>query len=211
MGELSEFATRGLEWIRPYFGAYGIWLVLGLLLLKGVIFVSPFLPGASVLVIAGGLARQGHGSPYLLALSGFAGTAAGDIISYWIGRQLGHRLMRSERWGQAVAHLSVRLRHEPALILFCHFETFLRTFIPATAGMSGVPFRRWLALNAVGSALWAACYTAAGYYLSLSSALMAGRRIALLLLGALLLYLAARYLHKRLTQRRAQASPDPNP
>jgi membrane protein DedA with SNARE-associated domain len=181
---------------------YGCVFVLVALFLKGVIFLGPFMPGAVVLLAVGWFARQGQGSPYLLALCAFLGTVLGDIVSYEIGRKSAGRLLRSKRWGKAIALVSDRVRNEPALLIFCHFETFLRMFVPATAGVSGVPFRRWLMLNATGTALWVAAYIAAGYFLSRAGALAAGNTIGLSVIGLLILLIAAHYVRGRLKHQR---------
>lgn len=205
---MTEFAADWLGHIQPYFVEYGFWLILALLFLKSLIFLAPIMPGASVLVLAGGLARHGQGSLYLLALSGFIGTVAGDTVSYFIGQKAGHRLLRSKRWGKSVTSVSERVRKEPALLVFCHFETILRMLVPATAGMSGVPFRRWLLLNAAGSALWVAAYMAAGYFLSFSGALAISEKVGPIVLLLVVAIVGGRYLMRRHARQKASSVRD---
>lgn len=194
---MTDFAEEWLGRIQPYFGEYGCWLVLVILFLKGVIFVGAVMPSAGVLVVAGGLVRQGQGSLFPLALAGLVGTAAGDTVSYILGQRLGHRLIQSKRWGKSIVSISERIRKEPALILFCHFENFLRMLVPVTAGISGVPFRKWLVLNTAGSVFWVAAYITMGYFLSLSGALAASKTIGLVVLGLLIVWFGARYISVR--------------
>jgi membrane-associated protein len=191
---MSDLAADWLGWVQYCFARYGCGFVLVCLFLKNLMFLGPFMPGAVVMVAAGWLARQGQGSPVLLALCGIAGTVAGDTASYLIGRKAEDRLLRSPRWGKALASLSERVRDEPALLLFFHFETFLRMVVPAAAGLGGVPLRRWLALNVAGAALWVVAYGGAGYFLSLSGALAAGKTMGFVVVGFIVLLVAMHHI-----------------
>jgi len=202
---VNEYAAEWLGWVQSCFARYGCWFVLVSLFLKNLIFLGPFMPGAVVMVVAGWLARQGQASLSLLALSGIVGTVAGDTVSYLIGRKAGDRLLRSKRWGKAIASVSERVRNEPALLIFCQFETVLRMFVPAAAGLSGVPFGRWLLLTTLGAALWVAAYGAAGYFLSLSGGLAAGKTITFVVIGFLIVVLIAHHFLGRFLRRREPA------
>ena len=176
---MGEVAADWLNRLEPYFSEYGCWFLLAVLFLENVVLLGAIMPGAVVLVVSGWLAQQAQSSPYPLVLAGFAGTVAGDVTSYFIGKTAGGRLARSERWREGFAAVGERVRNEPALFACCHFLSYLRLFVPATAGMSGVPFRRWLALDATGAALWVSTHVAAGYCLSLSGASAAGKTITI--------------------------------
>ena len=202
---MSEIAADWQGRVQPYFAEYGCWFVLALLVLENVMFLGALIPGAVVLVVGGWLTRQEQGAPYLLMLAGFVGTVAGDTVSYFIGRKAGDRLLQSKRWGKGIVSVSERVRREPMLLMFCHFVSYLRMFVPATAGMSGVPFRRWLMLDATGAALWVASHVAAGYFLSLSSASEVGRTSGVIVIGLFLVIITARYLKGMFLRRRAQA------
>lgn len=194
---MNEFAADWLERLRPYFADYGWGIVLGVLFLKNLLFFGAVLPGAALLVAAGWFARQGQGSLVPLALCAFAGTVAGDAVSYLIGRRAAAWLLRSHKWGKTVAALAERVRDEPALFVFCHFQTALRMFVPAAAGISGVPFGRWMTLTAIGAAIWVACYVGAGYLLSLAGALAAGKTAALGVVGLLFVVIVGRHLYRQ--------------
>lgn len=200
---MTEVATDWLGRMQPYFAEYGCWFVLTLLFLENVMFLGVFIPGAVVLLVGGWLARQEQGLPYLLALSGFIGTLAGDTVSYFIGKRTGDGLLKSERWGKGITAVSERVRNEPALLMFCHFVSYLRMLVPATAGMSGVPFHRWLMLDAIGAALWVTSHVAAGYFLSLSGASEAGRKITIVVVSLFLILVIARQFKVRFLRPQA--------
>ncbi len=192
---MTELAADGLRLVQSYFAAYGFWFVLAALFLENVMFLGTVIPGAIVLVVGGALAQQ-QGLPFLaqVALAGYAGTVAGDIASYGIGRRLGSRLLRSDRWGGTVRAVCERVRREPALMMFCHFGAYLRMFVPASAGLSGIPFGRWLLLDATGAALWVGAHVAVGYFLSVSGAMASSRTIASVIVTLVLGFIALRYL-----------------
>jgi len=190
---MGEVAADWLGRVQPYFSAYGGWFVLAALFLENVLFLGVLIPGAVVLVVSGWLAQQGQSAPYPLVLAGFVGTVAGDIASYCIGKKVGGRLSQSRRWGKEFAAASERVRAEPALFLCCHFAAYLRMFVPAAAGMSGVSFRRWLLLDATGAALWVTTHVAAGYCLSLSGASEAGRTVGIAVIVLFVIIVLARH------------------
>jgi membrane-associated protein len=203
---MSDLVSAGLEQLQTYFRAYGLWFVFAALFLENVMFLGVLIPGAVVLVMAGWLAQQeGQGFPYWLAVVGYLGTVAGDSVSFTIGRKAGGRLLKSERWGKGLAAASERVRAEPALLMFCHFGSYLRMFVPAAAGMSGISFRRWLMLDATGAALWITAHVAVGYFLSLSGALASSKKIAVVIIVLVLAFIAVRYYR---AMRRARREAD---
>ena len=188
------------EWlhlVRTYFSQYGYAFVFVALFLENVLFLGVFVPGVVVLLLCGWLASQASESPYPLMLFGFLGTVSGDSVSYAMGSRLGDRLLRSKRWGGGIAATTERVRREPAVLMFCHFVSYLRMFVPMSAGVSGVPFRRWLALDASGAALWVVSHVLIGYFLSMSSAHAYMGWIALCVGVALAALVAGRYLLRR--------------
>jgi membrane protein DedA with SNARE-associated domain len=203
---MGELAADGFRMLQTYFAEYGMWFVFAALFLENVMFLGTLIPGAVVLVMAGWLAQQnGHEFPYWLVVIGFLGTVAGDTVSYAIGRKVGDRLLQSERWSKGVTSVSERVRREPALMMFCHFGSYLRMFVPAAAGMSGVPFRRWLMLDATGAALWVASHVAVGYFLSFSGALASSKNIAAVVIVLVLGYIGVRYLKAAMVRKRMRA------
>jgi membrane protein DedA with SNARE-associated domain len=209
---MSELIAEGLRLLQNSFAEYGYWFVLLALFLENVMFLGTVIPGAIVLVMAGGLAQQqGHGFPYWLALAGYAGTLAGDMTSFAIGRKLGHRILQSKRWGKGMTAAVERVRREPALLMFCHFGSYLRMFVPASAGMSGVPFRRWLPLDAIGAGLWVLTHVAAGYFLTLSGAKASSRTIGAVIVTLVVGYIGLRYLRAAFLKKRQRGLWPPGP
>jgi membrane protein DedA with SNARE-associated domain len=96
------------------------------------------------------------------------GAVVGDSIGYEIGRHFGGRLRDSrlgrrvgaERWAKADAHLA---DHGGRAVFLGRFIGFLRALVPALAGASGMPYRKFIAYNALGGLLWAPGLVLAGY------------------------------------------------
>jgi membrane-associated protein len=131
-------------------------------------FVGLVLPGETALLLAGALAGTGRLS--LTVLVGLAMVAAvvGDSVGYEVGRHLGPRLMDSragrlvgaKRWARAEA---IMARRGGWAVLAGRWVGVLRALMPAIAGSTRMPYRRFLLFNALGGTLWAAVVVVAGY------------------------------------------------
>ena len=150
---------------------YGSW-VYGILFL--IVFIEtgvvamPFLPGDSLLFAAGALAGAGSLEVPVLFATLFAAAVVGDSCNYLIGSRLGSavytresRWIRRERLDQAHAFFE---RHGGKAIVIARFMPFLRTFVPFVAGVGGMRYRRFLACNVLGGALWIASFIGLGYF-----------------------------------------------
>ncbi len=151
---------------------YGIW-VYGIMFL--IIFcetglvVAPFLPGDSLLFVAGALCGAGslewQVQVPLLVLAAFSG----DNTNYWIGRLLGlrvikragSRLIKPEYLDRTHAFYE---KHGGKTILFARFLPIIRTFAPFVAGIGCMNYRVFLMFSALGSVAWISSFTAGGYF-----------------------------------------------
>jgi membrane protein DedA with SNARE-associated domain len=141
-----------------------------------VVFAGVFLenvglpvPGETALLAAGFLAQRGTFSlPWVIGL-GIAAAILGDNLGYWIGRLGGRRL--AERHGRLVGLTPARLasleaffaRHGPGTVFFARFLSGLRVFAAPVAGMSRLPWSRFLLYNAAGAIVWATAVGSVGY------------------------------------------------
>lgn len=128
--------------------------------------LGSFLPGESViLALAVG---TDHWQQKALLLGAVAlGASAGDHVGYGLGRHLGGRLRDTravrrlgvEHWDRAVGFVR---GHGASAVILSRLLPVIRTLVPAIAGVSGLPYRRFLAASITGSALWAALWVGAG-------------------------------------------------
>ena len=134
------------------------------------LMVGFFLPGDSMLVTAGVFAATGHLNILWLNAALIAAAIAGDTVGYWIGRQAGPALFnRPKSRFFNPAHL--RRAHDfyekygGQTIILARFMPIVRTFAPVVAGMGRMAYRRFVAFNVFGGALWVLSMTFIGYYL----------------------------------------------
>lgn len=150
---------------------YGVWVYAILFMIifaETGLVVAPFLPGDSLLFVAGALcglgALQLEWLLPLLMLAAFSG----DNTNYWVGRILGLRLF--ERFnGRLVKreHLdkthAFYEKHGGKTIIFARFLPIIRTFAPFVAGIGLMRYRLFVIFSALGSMAWIASLTLAGY------------------------------------------------
>lgn len=151
---------------------YGVWIYA---ILFCVIFaetglvVTPFLPGDSLLFVAGSVAALGEMDIEVLTAMLFVAAVLGNVVNYEVGRVLGRRMFRdrSSRWLHP-AHLeSTHLFFErwgPSAVIVARFVPFLRTYVPFVAGIGAMTRVRYLSFTVIGAALWVGGLTTLGYF-----------------------------------------------
>ncbi|MHA6162246.1 DedA family protein [Pseudomonas sichuanensis] len=151
---------------------YGPWIYA---ILFAVIFcetglvVMPFLPGDSLLFIAGAVAAGGGMDPVLLAGLLMAAAILGDSTNYVIGRTAGERLFsnpRSKIFRQDYLQRThdFYARHGGKTVTLARFLPILRTFAPFVAGIAHMHYPRFLAFSVTGSLLWVGGLVTLGYF-----------------------------------------------
>jgi membrane-associated protein len=128
------------------------------------LFVGFIVPGELAVILGGVLASRAHVPlPAVLAAS-VVGPILGDSIGYYIGRRYGedtrHRRLK-KRWAKARSW--VKNKGAPAVFLG-RFVPFVRSFIPAAAGVSKMPYRKFLPWNVAAGILWGAGSALLGYF-----------------------------------------------
>jgi len=151
---------------------YGPWIYA---ILFAVIFcetglvVMPFLPGDSLLFIAGAVAAGGGMDPVLLGGLLMAAAILGDSTNYVIGRTAGERLFRNpnskifRRDYLAQTH-NFYARHGGKTVTLARFLPILRTFAPFVAGIAHMNYPRFLGFSVAGSVLWVGSLVTLGYF-----------------------------------------------
>jgi membrane-associated protein len=150
---------------------YGPWIY-GILFL--VIFaetglvVFPFLPGDSILFIAGTVVATAELNIHVLVIALAVAAILGDSVNYSVGHYIGPRVYDrpDSRWFRK-KHLQRTQafydRYGGVTIIIGRFVPIIRTFAPFLAGVAGMSYRRFLSYNIVGGIAWIASLTYAGY------------------------------------------------
>ena len=132
--------------------------------------VGFFLPGDSLLVVAGLVWRAKQLSIVLLLISLFVAAVVGDAVGYYSGLKLGPRIFNREK-SLIFRPSHLRKAHEfyekygGKAIIIARFVPVVRTFAPIVAGAAKMPYRRFVVYNVVGGLLWVVSMVLAGYYL----------------------------------------------
>lgn len=131
-----------------------------------IILVWTFLEGETIVVIAGIAAQGWNPNPILVMLAAFAGSLLGDQTWFFIGRLKGKSVIAKRPfWQDKVTRIHRMLeRYNTWLILGFRFLYGMRTITPLVIGMSEVTTKRFVLLNVIGAAVWAAVFTWGGYF-----------------------------------------------
>ena len=151
---------------------YGIWIYA---ILFAVIFsetgfvVTPFLPGDSLLFIAGARAALGNMDISLLILTLTAAAVIGNTVNYSIGRYFGPRVFHWEnsRLFNKAALMKTHLfyeKHGGKTLVISRFLPLFRTFAPFVAGIGSMSYARFTLFNVIGAVAWVVSLTLAGYW-----------------------------------------------
>jgi membrane-associated protein len=156
---------------------YGVWIYAILFLIvfcETGLVVTPFLPGDSLLFVAGALAAEGVGGGgidigILIAVL-MSAAVLGDNVNYWIGRWVGGHILH---WGEGSRFFNRAAydkthafyeRYGPLTMTMARFVPLVRTFAPFVAGVARMTYPRYFAFDLLGAVLWVFSLTLAGYW-----------------------------------------------
>ncbi len=151
--------------------AWGPWvyvLLFAIIFVETGLVVMPFLPGDSLLFVAGAIAAVGGMSLPILLLLLVIAAITGDALNYAIGRWLGPKVFQWEnsRWFNKDAFNKTHDFYEeygPITIVVGRFLPFIRTFAPFVAGVAQMSYSKFTAFNITGGILWVGSLTSLGY------------------------------------------------
>ncbi|HUX89394.1 MAG TPA: DedA family protein [Gallionellaceae bacterium] len=152
---------------------YGVWIYAILFVIifsETGLVVFPFLPGDSLLFVAGALCGIGALDFYILLPLLMLAAFSGDNTNYWTGRLIGKRLLKfgdsrlikHEHLDKTHAFYK---KHGGKTIIFARFLPIVRTFAPFVAGIARMHYRLFMIFSALGSLAWIAFFVIGGYFL----------------------------------------------
>jgi membrane protein DedA with SNARE-associated domain len=172
-------------------------------------------PGETILIAASVYAGTGRLNVVVVGVVAFVAAVIGDNIGFAIGHFGGRAL--ALRWGRYVFLTEERLdraadffsRHGAWIITLARFIEGLRQANGIVAGITGLHWRRFLAFNALGAALWVGTWVSLGYLAGSHIGTIYGHitrytLYALIAAGVVIVALVVRHLVKR---RRARQRP----
>lgn len=148
------------EQILDSLSPYGELALMAIVFAETGLLIGFFLPGDSLLIIAGVLASQGKLDLALAVPACFVGAFVGSEVGYTIGQRLGPRLFTKDEsrfFKREYVERTHRFfeRHGPKTIVLARFVPIVRTFTPVMAGVASMRRREYTIFNLVGAALWA--------------------------------------------------------
>jgi membrane protein DedA with SNARE-associated domain len=195
---------------------FGYWAVLLFVMIED--FGVP-VPGETILIAAAVYAGAGRLNVIMVAVIGFVAAVTGDNIGFAIGHYGGRALVL--RWGRYVRLTEERLdkaeaffnRHGAWIITVARFIEVLRQANGIVAGTTGMRWRRFLAFNALGAALWVGTWVSLGYLAGshIDAIYHDITRYSYYVLIALAVVLAAYIVRHILRRRRRRTAPASGP
>ena len=172
---------------------YGAWIygiLFIILFCETGLVVTPFLPGDSLLFVAGAIAGAGSMNVHLLVVLLLTAAVLGDSLNYAIGHYIGPKVFRfDDSWffKKAYVERTHRFfeRHGGKTIVLARFVPIIRTYAPFVAGIGAMDYRRFLLFNVAGAVLWVASLTYAGYFFGNLPAVK--NNLSLVILGIIVL------------------------
>jgi membrane-associated protein len=160
---------RHLQWLVANYGTWIYLILFAIVFCETGLVVTPFLPGDSLLFVAGAVAAGGGMYVHTLFAVLVVASFLGDNTNYWTGRFIGPRLFSRE--GSRLLqprHLertqAFYAKHGGKTVLIARFVPIVRTFAPFVAGMGRMVYARFVAYAFAGAVLWIGSLVFAGYF-----------------------------------------------
>ena len=172
---VAEFANVALHLdthLAKFVADHGVWvyaLLFVIVFIETGLVVWPFLPGDSLLFVAGAIAAAGGMDLAAVMAVLVAAALTGDNTNYFIGRWAGPRVFHYEksRWFNP-AHLARAHafydRHGGKTIVLARFVPIVRTYVPFVAGIGSMPYARYLGFCVAGAAIWVGSLCSIGFF-----------------------------------------------
>src|SRR5678815_1149161 len=157
--DLVVHLDRHLESFVAQHGAWVYALLFAIVFCETGLVVTPFLPGDSLLFVAGAVAALGGMDIAAVMATLIAAAQCGDNVNYWVGRWIGPRVSHFEksRWLNP-AHLqrahAFYEKHGGKTIILARFVPIVRTYVPFVAGVGHMPYARYLGFCVIGALIW---------------------------------------------------------
>jgi len=150
---------------------YGFWtyfLLFAIIFCETGLVVFPYLPGDSLLFVAGALAGAGLLRVEILILVLIFAAVLGDSVNYWIGHTVGMKVFEKNyslvKKNQLEKTREYFAKYGGLTIVIARFVPFIRTFAPFLAGVGKMSYRWFLMYNVIGAILWISGFVLAGYF-----------------------------------------------
>mgnify|MGYP001610205735 CR=1 FL=1 len=172
---LTEFFIQILfhadEQLIEFIKIYGLWtyaILFAIIFVETGLVIMPFLPGDSLVFVAGALAASGSLNILALLILLVVAAVLGDSLNYSIGKFIGPKAFKKE---QGIFFRRDYLEktkifyenHGPKTIIIARFMPFVRTFAPFVAGIGQMHYPKFLLYNVMGGIIWVGLFAIGGF------------------------------------------------
>ena len=154
--------------LEQFVAQHGAWvyaLLFAIVFCETGLVVTPFLPGDSLLFVAGAVAAAGGMEIGAVIAALVAAALCGDNVNYWAGRWLGaglfSRILNPAYLERTHAFYE---RHGGKTIVLARFVPIVRTYAPFVAGVGTMPYLRYLGFCLTGALVWVVSLCTLGYW-----------------------------------------------
>ena len=156
------------DWLQHLNGPLVYLVVAALVFCEDALFFGFVLPAETAVVLGGVIAgaHSGVSLPVMMVVV-VVSAIVGDSVGYEVGRRFGPRILAT---GFAVKHQdrveksrTFMRERGPVAVFLGRFVALFRAMVPALAGLSQLPYRRFLLFNAAGGLIWGVGYSLLGY------------------------------------------------
>lgn len=179
MESILEFLHQVKDFLNPkviidtllaWLGGYVYLGLIFIIFAETGLAIGFFLPGDSLLVVAGLFAAAGKLNLWIMLITLFIAAVAGDAVGYYSGRKVGKAIFKRPKSRffnpkhLQKAHAFYE-KHGGKTIIIARFVPIVRTFAPIVAGAADMKYRDFAFFNIVGGFFWVTSMLLAGYFL----------------------------------------------
>ncbi|PWK36346.1 DedA family protein [Cupriavidus plantarum] len=169
--QLLDMVLHVDKFLGQFVQDYGVWvygILFAIVFAETGLVVLPFLPGDSLLFIAGAMCAAGAMNEWVLSGLLLVAAISGNTVNYMVGSWIGPKVFEHE-W-RFLDQKALRRthdfyeRHGGKTLVMARFIPIVRTFAPFVAGVSQMTFARFQLFNVLGALLWVVGLVFAGYF-----------------------------------------------
>jgi membrane-associated protein len=205
-----SLVERIVQWVEPAFLIAGYAIIAGGVLLERSVFIGLIVPGDVILALGGVYASEGKLNLIAVIVIGTLAAITGESIGFWLGHRYGAGLVRHvpligkfmvDRLENAQDFFK---RNGGKTVAIGRYATAAGAFIPFTAGVANMPYRRFIAFDAPAIVVWATGISIFGFAFGKNLAFIDKvlSRFGLIVLGVLAVIFLGRWLWKHQRERR---------
>ena len=166
MGYFILHIDKYLSIIIQNYHGFTYLLLFAIIFLETGLVIAPFLPGDSLLFVAGAFAAKGVLNIWLLFFIFSFASIFGDTVNYWVGHYFAKGIEKSRFFKKEYMDKTQGFynRYGGKTIILARFLPIIRTFAPFVAGVGKMHYGKFLVYNVVGGFIWVTLFLFGGYF-----------------------------------------------